>query len=186
MVSLLATVTFMFSSCDNDDSSDTIKPLIELHEPEEGQALEIGNEHGVHFEMDLSDDVMLKSYKIEIHSNFDHHSHGGNSRAAQETVDFSFNRSYDVSGQKTAHIHHHDIVIPANATAGDYHLMVYCTDAAGNTFGCRVPLSLNDQTKWTCFRTFAAAGTFLLVDHVYTFCVLCDSSFRTCFAQKHF
>ena len=37
-------------------------------------------------------------------------SHGGNSRAAQETVDFSFNRSYDVSGQKTAHIHHHDIV----------------------------------------------------------------------------
>ena len=100
MVSLLATVTFMFSSCDNDDSSDTIKPLIELHEPEEGQALEIGNEHGVHFEMDLSDDVMLKSYKIEIHSNFDHHSHGGNSRAVQETVDFSFNRSYDVSGQK--------------------------------------------------------------------------------------
>ena len=84
------------------------------------------------FEMDLSDDVMLKSYKIEIHSNFDHHSHGGNSRAVQETVDFSFNRSYDVSGQKTAHIHHHDIVIPANATAGDYHLMVYCTDAAGN------------------------------------------------------
>lgn len=82
--------------------------------------------------MDLSDDVMLKSYKIEIHSNFDHHSHGGNSRAVQETVDFSFNRSYDVSGQKTAHIHHHDIVIPANATAGDYHLMVYCTDAAGN------------------------------------------------------
>ena len=119
MISLLATVTFMFSSCDNDDSSDTTKPLIELHEPEEGQALEIGNEHGVHFEMDLSD-------------NFDHHSHGGNSRAAQETVDFSFNRSYDVSGQKTAHIHHHDIVIPANATAGDYHLMVYCTDAAGN------------------------------------------------------
>ena len=41
-------------------------------------------------------------------------------------------RSYDVSEQRTAHIHHHDIVIPANATPGDYHLMVYCTDAAGN------------------------------------------------------
>ena len=61
MIGLLATVTFMFSSCDNDDSSDTIKPLIELHEPEEGQALEIGNEHGVHFEMDLSDDVIAIS-----------------------------------------------------------------------------------------------------------------------------
>ena len=84
--------------------------------------------------MDLSDDVMLKSYMIEIHSNFDHHSHGKSRAAATDeaTVDFSFNRSYDISGKKTAHIHHHDIIIPANATPGDYHLMVYCTDAAGN------------------------------------------------------
>jgi hypothetical protein len=44
MISLLATVTFMFSSCDNDDSSDTTKPLIELHEPEEGQALVVSLE----------------------------------------------------------------------------------------------------------------------------------------------
>lgn len=132
IIAFLAMSAFVFVSCDNDDSSDTTKPLIELHEPEEGQALEIGNEHGVHLEMDLSDDVMLKSYKIEIHSNFDHHSHGGNSRAAGATVDFSFNKSYDISGQKTAHIHHYDIVIPADATPGDYHLMVYCTDAAGN------------------------------------------------------
>ncbi|WP_333698022.1 DUF4625 domain-containing protein [Bacteroides congonensis] len=132
MIAFMAMSAFVFVSCDNDDSSDTTKPLIELHEPKEGQALEIGNEHGVHLEMDLSDDVMLKSYKIEIHSNFDHHSHGGSSRSAGATVDFSFNKSYDISGQKTAHIHHHDIVIPADATPGDYHLMVYCTDAAGN------------------------------------------------------
>ena len=84
--------------------------------------------------MDLSDDGMFKAYMIEIHSNFVHHSHG-KSRAVgtgEATVDFSFNRSYDISGKTTAHIHHHDIVIPANATPGDYHLMVYCTDAAGN------------------------------------------------------
>ena len=62
------------------------------------------------------------------------HSHGKSRAAATDeaTVDFSFNRSYDISGKKTAHIHHHDIIIPANATPGDYHLMVYCTDAAGN------------------------------------------------------
>ncbi len=134
MISLLATVTFMYSSCDNDDSSDTTKPVIELNEPEEGQALKIGDEHGVHFEMDLSDDVMLKSYKIEIHSNFDHHSHGGKSRAAagkQLLILVSTDLTM-CPDMKTAHIHHHDIVIPANATAGDYHLMVYCTDAAGN------------------------------------------------------
>ena len=47
-------------------------------------------------------------------------------------VPFVFNRSYDVSGKKNVHVHHHDIVIPEDATPGDYHLMVYCTDAAGN------------------------------------------------------
>ena len=123
IISLLAMSVFAFISCDDSDS-DTTKPVIELSEPEDG----------VHFEMDLSDDVMIKSYMIEIHSNFDHHSHGKSRAAAtgEATVDFSFNRSYDISGKKTAHIHHHDIIIPANATPGDYHLMVYCTDAAGN------------------------------------------------------
>lgn len=130
IICLLAMSSFVFISCDESDS-DTTKPVIELHEPQEGQALEIGNDHGVHFDMDLSDDGMLKSYMIEIHSNFDHHPHG-RSISAEGTESFSFNRSYDISGKKTAHIHHHDIVIPANATPGDYHLMVYCTDAAGN------------------------------------------------------
>ena len=128
-IAILAISAATFFSCDNNDS-DTTKPVIELHEPAEGQALLIGSEEGVHFEMDLSDDVMLKSYKIDIHNNFDHHSH--DTRVTGTTVDFTFNRAYDVSEQRTAHIHHHDIVIPANATPGDYHLMVYCTDAAGN------------------------------------------------------
>ena len=64
IISLLAMSVFVFISCDDSDS-DTTKPVIELHEPEEGQALKIGSEYGVHFEMDLSDDVMLKSYMIE-------------------------------------------------------------------------------------------------------------------------
>ena len=103
IISLLAMSVFVFISCDDSDS-DTTKPVIELHEPEEGQALKIGSEYGVHFEMDLSDDVMLKSYMIEIHSNFDHHSHG-KSRGAGQTTDFSSTKSYDISGKKTAHIY---------------------------------------------------------------------------------
>lgn len=150
IICLLAISSFVFISCDKDEDSDTIKPVIQLNEPEEGQALQIGNLKGVHFDMDLSDDVMLKSYKIEIHNNFDNHPHSRGNAAVkngsnapgmnrsnapadtEETVDFIFNRSYDVSGQKNAHIHHHEIKIPANATPGAYHLMVYCTDAAGN------------------------------------------------------
>ena len=98
-IAILAISAATFFSCDNNDS-DTTKPVIELHEPAEGQALLIGSEEGVHFEMDLSDDVMLKSYKIDIHNNFDHHSHG-RTRVERGGTAFSFNRSYDVSGQKT-------------------------------------------------------------------------------------
>lgn len=132
IISLLVISVSLLTACGDSDNplSDTTKPVIDLKSPAEGGVLAIGSEHGVHFEMDLSDDVMLKSYKIEIHNNFDHHSH--DTRTAETTVDFTFNKSYDVSEQRTAHIHHHDIVIPANATPGDYHLMVYCTDAAGN------------------------------------------------------
>ena len=88
IISLLAMSVFVFISCDDSDS-DTTKPVIELHEPEEGQALKIGSEYGVHFEMDLSDDVMLKSYMIEIHSNFDHHSHGKSRGAGEPSISAS-------------------------------------------------------------------------------------------------
>ena len=45
---------------------------------------------------------------------------------------FRSNRSWSVEYQKNARIHHHEIVIPENATPGRYHFMVFCTDAAGN------------------------------------------------------
>ena len=53
--------------------------------------LKIGNEKGVHFEMNLSDDVMLKSYKINIHNNFEMCI-----RDSHETVDCCFYYIYSV------------------------------------------------------------------------------------------
>lgn len=121
--------SFVFSSCSNDDDVDTTAPVIELDEPEDGDELLIGA--GVHFECDFKDDVMLGSYMIEIHNNFDGHSHKTQSRAAGEEP-FFFKKSYDLSGLRNSHVHHHDVVIPENAQEGNYHLVVYCTDAAGN------------------------------------------------------
>lgn len=131
VICLLAICSVVFTSCDDDEKGDVTKPVIDLLEPEEGAVLQIGNKNGVHFEMNLSDDTMLKSYKINIHNNFDHHGH--DSRAADDgTVAFTFDKVYDLSGLKNTEIHHHDIVIPADAAPGDYHLMVWCTDEAGN------------------------------------------------------
>lgn len=75
VISLLAICSVCLPACDNDEKGDVTKPVIDLIEPEEGAVLKIGNGKGVHFEMNLSDDVMLRSYKINIHNNFDHHGH---------------------------------------------------------------------------------------------------------------
>ena len=45
--------SFLFVSCSKEDEGDTIKPVIDLLEPEEGAILRIGSSHGVHFEMNL-------------------------------------------------------------------------------------------------------------------------------------
>ncbi len=121
---------FAFTSCDDDEMADTTSPVIELDEPEDGDELLIGG--NVHFECDFSDNVKLGSYMIEIHSNFDGHSHKARTRATGEEP-FFFKKSYDdIAGLRNAHVHHHDVFIPENVTPGNYHLVVYCTDAAGN------------------------------------------------------
>jgi hypothetical protein len=133
---LMAVFSLLAISCE--DESDTTKPVINLIEPAEGDTLHIGDD--VHFEMELSDNEMLKSYKVDIHNNFDNHGH---SRATDDATEpFTKTWTWDVSG-KNADIHHHEIVIPENATPGNYHLVVYCTDAAGNEahVACNVVLS---------------------------------------------
>ena len=123
---LSAIMCVSFSACDEEDA-DTTKPVITLDEPEDGDSLRIGE--SVHFECDFSDDVALGSYLIEIHNNFDGHGH---KTRADEAVPFSIKKSYDLNNLRNTHVHHHDIVISDDATPGAYHLVVYCTDAAGN------------------------------------------------------
>jgi len=127
ILALSIIVSLFMTACSDSEKGDTTKPVIELLAPAEGSNLKIGNEKGIHLEMNLADNEMLASYKIDIHNNFDGHDH----KAEGETVPFTYNNSWKVSG-KNAYIHHHEILIPANATPGNYHLMVFCVDAAGN------------------------------------------------------
>lgn len=89
------------------------------------------------FKYVFTDDTELGKYNIEVHNNFDHHSH---STSAEEcTMDANkpavnpwvYNKDYDIpSGQKTftASV---EIPIPADVDAGDYHFMIRLTDQAG-------------------------------------------------------
>lgn len=141
-ITLFITLSFGLIAC-SDNDGDTIKPTITLNAPAEGTTLKVGS--NIHFDMDLEDNEELRSYKVEIHNNFNNHGHGTKAESSGEIVDFSFNRSWDVSGVKNTHIHHHDIEIPANATHGAYHFMVYCTDAAGNESYIARNIILSDE-----------------------------------------
>lgn len=127
-ISALAASILVFSSC-GDDKGDTTPPVIKINAPAEGANLRIGNTGGIHLDMDLSDDEALGSYTVEIHIN-DGHTH---TRADGGTTDFFYKNTWnDIAGMRNKNIHHHEIAIPAGATPGDYHFIVYCADRAGN------------------------------------------------------
>jgi hypothetical protein len=129
-ICLTAIFFLAFISCKDD--GDTTKPVINPVEPQNGDTLHIGDTHGVHFDVEFSDNESLASYKVDIHPNFDNHTHDAVTKGDSEaTVDFTFEKAWPISG-KNQDIHHHLIKIPENATPGHYHLMIYCTDAAGN------------------------------------------------------
>lgn len=137
---LLSLIVF---SCDDDDS-DTTKPQIANLEPEENEMFEIGVP--IHFEADISDNEGLRSYKIDIHNNFDNHGHGQKLAANDnDSTAYSFTKvwMYDkeggflLEGMKNAHLHHHEIIIPTQQNGkhikpGRYHFVLYVVDMAGN------------------------------------------------------
>lgn len=122
---------FSLGSCSSDDNNiDTEKPVILLNAPKEGAKLVAGKD--IHFDMEVSDNVMLGSYKIDIHDNSDNHNHSSALSAKEELVPFTFNKTWSLKGQKNADVHHHEIIIPATAKPGNYHFVVYLLDEAGN------------------------------------------------------
>ena len=112
-----------------DNDGDTTPPIIHLIAPAEGDTLLIGSK--VHFDMELFDNEMLSSYKVEIHNNFDGHTHH-RTHGNEAGIPYSFQKVWDVSGKRNTKIHHHEIEIWSNAHPGRYHLMIYCSDIAGN------------------------------------------------------
>ena len=149
---LLAVAGIAFSGCQKDVNSnvkDTEKPTINVSGPKKGTKLAIGAT--VHFEADFEDNVALRSYKIDIHNAFDGHKHEA-TRHGDDGVPFAYQHSWDLSGKKNAHIHHHEIMIPKEINGkpvkgGAYHFMVYCTDAARNESHIEIDVELVAESE---------------------------------------
>ncbi|MBQ9705034.1 MAG: DUF4625 domain-containing protein [Paludibacteraceae bacterium] len=98
------------------------------------------------------DDSELGNFNIEIHSNFDHHTHGtsavdcnedeeesnhqekdaGHENEHEETKGgWIYNRDYAIPAGRQDYTAELQIPVPPDAVKGDYHFMLRLTDAAG-------------------------------------------------------
>ena len=109
---------------EDDEPVDTTAPSITMEEPGQGEIFDAGST--IHFDALFEDDVALGTYKIDVHDNFDGHSHG-----REEVAAFTYEESFDLTG--TTDDVHEDITVTTDATAGPYHFIVEAIDAAGNT-----------------------------------------------------
>lgn len=138
----------LLASCEKNDA-DTQKPQIEVISPAEEQQIRLGD--AIVFNVKFSDNEELKSYKVDIHSNFDAHTH--KLGAVNDSVAWTFQKSWDFpAGMSQMQIQHQEIVVPAvisehPVSRGEYHITIYCTDASGNEHWMALPIDVVSALK---------------------------------------
>lgn len=149
---VLGAMVMGFAACEN-KSKDTTPPVIDDASflPADCDIYYPGDTMDVHFV--CSDDTELGNFNIEIHNNFDHHTHGTSAVDCGEEGE----EHHHEEGTGEEHEHEHEAVegawvynqdfaiarglksdtvdlripVPAEALEGDYHFMLRLTDRAG-------------------------------------------------------
>ena len=152
MTALITVFTLSYISCSDDDDKDMTPPVISAEgitaNPVNCQTYHRGDVIPFHYVM--TDDQELGAYNIEIHNNFDHHSHSteaddhDHDHHAGECDDddddehensegraWVYNQDFTIAAGLRSYDARHDIEIPADVNTGDYHFMIRLTDRAG-------------------------------------------------------
>ena len=124
---------------DDDEQRDMQQPAISdqgiTANPIDCQQYQRGEVIPFHYLM--LDDQELGAYNIEIHNNFDHHTHSTTATDCpmdaqkQPQNPWIYNHDFTIPAGLRSYDAHHDIQIPADIDPGDYHFMVRLTDRAG-------------------------------------------------------
>ena len=127
------------SSSDDEETKDMTYPVINTTDivavPTDCQVFKRGDV--IPFNFLFTDNMELGAYNIEIHNNFDHHTHGTSSvecpmDAEKKPVKpWVYNQDFTIPAGQRTYTARHDIAIPADIDPGDYHFMVRLTDHAG-------------------------------------------------------
>ncbi len=127
------------SGSDDEEQKDLQQPVISdqgiTANPIDCQVYQRGSVIPFHYIM--TDNQELGAFNIEIHNNFDHHTHS--TTAVECTMEaqkqpqnpWVFNRDYTIPAGLRQYDARVDIQIPADIDPGDYHFMIRLTDRAG-------------------------------------------------------
>jgi len=120
-------------SCKKNSSSeppapapDKTVPTISLVDPVAGKSFVLGAP--LHLQMDLNDNIELKSYKVVI----------AKSLKGLVTSDWAYSNTWTIAaGKKTFNVSHNEITVPLTVTGnqtttGNYDLTITCLDTSGN------------------------------------------------------
>ena len=127
------------SSSDDDETKDMTAPEISSESivavPIDCETFKRGEV--IPFNYLFTDDTELGAYNIEIHNNFDHHTHSTTSTdcpmdAKKDPIKpWVYNHDFTIPAGVRSYTARHDIAIPSDIDPGDYHFMIRLTDRSG-------------------------------------------------------
>ncbi|UNZ00043.1 DUF4625 domain-containing protein [Zhouia spongiae] len=139
LLMLLSTISLLACSSSDDNEVDKDKPTISVNYaggfPRSCEILERGQTYT--FKAQVADNVALASYSLDIHHNFDHHTHDDqgaqcNLEAIKQAVNpMIFMKNYTIEGGGTSYEINIDLTIPEDIDTGDYHCQYSVTDQTG-------------------------------------------------------
>ena len=138
LISSLILIIAFALSCEKEERDTELPEIIMTradHFPQNCDNVYIGESFT--FRAHFTDNYELGSYSIEIHHNFDHHSHSTDVADCQMDPvktpgnPFLFIEQFDIPEGLKEYNASRDIDIPEGVDYGDYHLMVRLTDRTG-------------------------------------------------------
>lgn len=140
LMCLAVFVSILFTRCSKDKTQvDTIYPEIGLSIagafPQQCSSIKRGQTFT--FKARFSDNVELGSYSLDVHHNFDHHSHSTEVEECEleakkaPVKPYLFIKDYPLTAGLQEYVATTEISVPADVDPGDYHFMVRLTDKEG-------------------------------------------------------
>lgn len=137
---LTVLAVLIIAGCSKKDSkADDIPPVIDLTIPGAFpvQCSELTRGQSFEFKAKFTDNVELGSYGLDVHHNFDQHSHSTETATCDADAPktavkpFLLVKNYTIPEGNTSFEASVSIEVPADVDTGDYHFMIKLTDRQG-------------------------------------------------------